>query len=124
MEGIDNSTTSLQDFINSSLNQIQSALPNSAEISGEIKFEISVVSQREKDGGINLRVVNYDSGISQQETQKIIFNVRFPTEHERLENEIAILKEQQKIKSLKEPVRFPVAGVRRADSEPGYLPGF
>ena len=80
------STSPIKDYITFTLDEIQNSLKDNAVIDGSVKFEKTTVSERRKGGKINVGVLNVGAGIgkdiSENQTQKVSFAIKFPTDAE------------------------------------------
>jgi len=80
------STSPISDYLISTLKEIQISLPRNARIDDSIKFEITTVSQQTKGGKVNVGVLNVGAkvgvDISENQTQKVSFAIKFPTSAE------------------------------------------
>lgn len=76
------STSSISEFIKSTLTQIQEGLPGGAKIDGQIRFEMSTVVQRDKGGNLGISVLNLGADVSENQTQKVTLAIKFPTNAE------------------------------------------
>lgn len=93
-------TTDMRDFIASTIWQIKEALPEDARISGPIGFEMSAVVQNGKSGGIELRIINFGAGITENQTQKISFSIQHLSDVELEEEAVRKIKaETDRIKA-------------------------
>ena len=91
------STSPIKDFIQSALSQINGAIPKNARIEGVIKFEISTVVQKEKNGGIDISVINLGANISENQIQKIIIPIQILTDTAIAQNAARIAKAEAEI---------------------------
>jgi hypothetical protein len=72
---IDLNASPIKQFVHTTINQISNGLPEGFYIKDDIEFELSVVSVGDKQGGIDLKVLNLGGGSKKEETQKIRFSV-------------------------------------------------
>jgi hypothetical protein len=68
--------TPLEEFIESTITKIKGALPDGFKIKDDIEFELTVVSVGEKEGGLDLIVVNTGGQSIKEETHRIKFSVK------------------------------------------------
>jgi hypothetical protein len=131
------STTPIKDYVQSAIAQIKDAIPSDAKIDGIVNIRMTTVVQKTKGGGINLQVVNAGTDVGANQTQEITIPIRILTEADQTYEEAKIAEAQsrkakaetdRKLEELKSnaigksQIRA-TSGVRRADSEPGALPG-
>lgn len=84
---------SIGSFVNKVITDIQNNLPNDFELSDSLLFEVSVVSESSKKGGLNFRIASADANAKNQFVQKVRFSVNNPKKQgEKALNTIQILK--------------------------------
>jgi hypothetical protein len=72
----DPSTTSVTEFIQSTIKQIQDGLLQGAIIEGSIKFDMATFVQREKNGGLDISVLNLGTNIPENQTQRVSVSIK------------------------------------------------
>jgi hypothetical protein len=72
----DPSTTPVTEFIQSSIKQIQDGLPQGAIIKGPIKFDIATFVQKEKNGALDISVLNFGTNIPENQTQRVSVSIK------------------------------------------------
>ena len=72
----DPSITSVTEFILTSIKQIQDGLPQGAIIEGSIKFDMATFVQREKNGGLDISVLNFGTNVSGNQTQRVSVSIK------------------------------------------------
>jgi hypothetical protein len=120
----ESSTSPIKDFIASALMQIKNALPDDARVDGIIKIDLTTIIQKEKGGGIDVRVLNVGTDVTESQTQKISIPIRILTDtglaveaalKAKAEADILIsesdkVSAEKKIKNLQEPRVFIARG--------------
>jgi hypothetical protein len=80
------STSSVSDFISSTLDQIQMSVPKKARIDESVRFGMTTVSQKGKGGKASASILNFGANvgvdISESQTQKVSFTIKFPADTE------------------------------------------
>jgi len=117
-------TTSIKDFIQSALTQIKESLPDDARIDGIINMKITTIVQREKGGGIDLKVLDWGADASTSQTQEITIPIRILTDtgmmlektmKAEFESRIAKAETEKKLEELKAS-KIGVPSVRASSS--------
>ena len=62
-------------FIAKSIEQVKSGLPQDCVINGNFDFEISVVTKKEGEAGVDIAIVNAGANYSQNTVHKIRFSI-------------------------------------------------
>lgn len=65
----------IKEFIQKTIEEIESALPTAYAVDESIKFEISVTTMKTKGGGIDLKVVSGKLSDDKEVVQKINFSI-------------------------------------------------
>lgn len=78
----DQSTSSIDEYINTTLSQIRKGIPEGAVIDGSIRFEMATVGQKDKGGKLDISIINVGAAVSESQTQKVSFAVKYLTETE------------------------------------------
>jgi hypothetical protein len=65
----------IKDFIQKTVEEIHSALPDGYEISDEIEFDISLITTTNKKGGVNIKIANGEINKEKQTVHSINFGV-------------------------------------------------
>jgi len=78
----DESVSSLEEYVNTTIAQIEKGIPNHAILDGSIRFEMATVGQKDKSGKLSISVLNIGAGASESQIQKVSFSVKRLTETE------------------------------------------
>jgi hypothetical protein len=92
----DPSTTSVTEFIQSSIKQIQDGLPQGAIIEGSIKFDMATFVQREKNGGLDISVLNLGTNIPENQTQRVSVSIKILSDADIIQEATKKAKAQKK----------------------------
>lgn len=92
----DPSTTSVTEFIQSSIKQIQDGLPQGAIIEGSIKFDMATFVQREKNGGLYIGVLNLGTTIPENQTQRVSVSIKILSDADIIQEAAKKAKAQKK----------------------------
>jgi len=77
------STSAVRDYVSDMLNQIKDGVnAEGGVLNGTVLFELATVSESEKGGKVDARVVNFGANVSSQNTHKVTFSVNFPSDVE------------------------------------------
>ena len=92
----DPSTTSVTDFIQSSIKQIQEGLPPGAIIGDSITFDMATFVQRDKNGGLDISVLNLGTNIPENQTQRVSVTIKIRSDAEIVHDAAKKAKAQKK----------------------------
>ena len=92
----DPSTTPVTEFIQSSIKQIQDGLPQGARIKGPIKFDMATFVQKEKNGGLDISVLNFGTNVSENQTQRVSVSIKILSDAEIIHEAAKKVKAQKK----------------------------
>ena len=83
----DQATSSIDEYISTTLSQIQKGLPSGTILDGSVRFEMATVGQKDKGGKLAISIVNVGASVSESQTQKVVFAVKYPSPAEIAEEE-------------------------------------
>ena len=69
-------SSNLKEYIGKSISDIEDGLGEKYKLSGDIRFEVSLVITTTKNGGLNLKVLSGDLAWREQTTQRIVFSAK------------------------------------------------
>jgi len=92
----DPSTTPVIEFIQSSIKQIQDGLPEGAIIKGPIKFDMATFVQKEKNGGLDISVLNLGTDIPENQIQRVSVSIKILSDAEIIQEAAKKAKAQKK----------------------------
>ena len=92
----DPSITSVTEFILTSIKQIQDGLPQGAIIEGSIKFDMATFVQREKNGGLDISVLNFGTNIPENQIQRVSVSIKILSDIEIIREATKKLRAQKK----------------------------
>ena len=67
--------STVQNFVNSTIKQIQGAVPQGFQVRGDIAFDLSLVHKDEGGGKVDLKVIGLGGQVSKEQTQRVQFNI-------------------------------------------------
>lgn len=70
--------TSIKDFIQKTIEEIQNGLPDGYDICDEIEFNISIITTTNKKGGLNIKIASGEIDKEKQTVHSINFGVINP----------------------------------------------
>jgi len=99
----------IKEYISSTLKQIKDSLPEDARADGIVNIEISTITQKNKEGGVDIKVVNFGADVSQQQIHKITIPIRILTETGKMIEE-ANKAEAEAKKAVAEKMKQEISG--------------
>jgi len=75
--------TPIKDYIESATTQIKNSLTKDIGIAGIVNIEMSTVLQKEKGGGIKIKVLNLGTKVSENQIQKITIPLKIMTDSDK-----------------------------------------
>lgn len=89
--------TSIAEFVNATIKEIESGLMSGYELDEVVEFEVSIITKRQSDGQLNLSLVTGSTSNHNETVQKVTFSVinakqrqaNLKTENEEMMNTIS-----------------------------------
>ena len=79
----------IEEFVTKSIDQIRAASPKDCVLTGEINFEVSLVTSKEKDGRIGISLAGVGGKSSVQQVHRVRFSI---TDVKSFDNNMQLLK--------------------------------
>ena len=84
------STTGIEEYVTSVINQIQNALPEDVEVGGVVTVELSTVVSSKVGGGFQIQVLQLGAKVSSDQVHQITIPLKFLSELDRAQVETQI----------------------------------